>query len=388
MAVGWSVLLRDMVEPLTDLIPRQYVSSEWLHRNLALFTVMLLVTPLCTLRSVTALKGYSGAASMVSILILGSCIVFRSIQCNIDAPEPFHKHLTLFPEDPRELLDSIPIYVFSFVCNFNILPVHNELQEPTPKRVSWWLRLTAWCSFLFYLLIAFIGSSYGHCTASGRVQGNILLDFDKGDPLLLVGRMCMAFTITFAFPMVVIPARDIILRSVLLPCLELAASPVKKEVTMVETDDEPLAEEEGGSETTQPLEVTMLEAIDEALEEGDYERRKPSEESSPPPTEQSSTTATPQNASFLLRLLTAIGIFWTAVGVASGVDSIYIVWELLGSSLSILLSQLIPCGCYLVITKDREGDVASKWLAWLLILVFTPLMFLLTANAVSNAFFD
>jgi hypothetical protein len=111
-------------------------------------------------------------------------------------------------------------------------------------------------------------------------------------------RMCMAFTITFAFPMVVIPARDIILRSVLLPCLEPAASPVKEEVTMVE-------------------------ALDEALEAGDYKRRTPSEESSPP-TEQS-THATPQNASFLLRLFTAIGIFWTAVGVASGVDSLGIV---------------------------------------------------------------
>jgi hypothetical protein len=74
--------------------------------------------------------------------------------------------------------------------------------------------------------------------------------------------------------------------------------------------------------------------------------------------------------------------------VASGVESVAVVWASLGSSLTILLSQLIPCGSHLIITKDQEGDVASKGLAWLLILVFTSLMFLLTANAVNNAFFN
>jgi hypothetical protein len=128
-----------------------------LDKNLALFTViLLLVTPLGALRTVAAWKAYCGAASMVSISILGSCVVFRS--------------------------------------------------------------------------------------ATGRVQGNILLDFDKDDLLLLVGRMCVAFTITFAFPMIVIPARDIILRLILLPRLEPAASPVKEEVAVLEAVDETLEE--------------------------------------------------------------------------------------------------------------------------------------------------
>jgi hypothetical protein len=63
-------------------------------------------------------------------------------------------------------------------------------------------------------------------------------------------------------------------------------------------------------------------------------------------------------ASFLLRLSTATGIFWTADLVASVVSSIDVVWHLLGSSLtvSILLSYLIPCGCYLMIMKDVTGD--------------------------------
>jgi amino acid permease len=379
ITVGYCVLLRDMVEPIADLIPPQYVPSQWLHKNLALFTVMLLVTPLCTLETCTALKSYGGAASMVSILILGSCIVFRSIQCNIDAPEPYYKYLTFFPENPRNLLDSFPIFIFAFVCHFNILPIHNELQEPTPKRVSWWLRSTTWIAGLLYLIMGFAGSAYGHCTETGRVQGNILLDFDKDDPLLLVGRMCLALTITMAFPMFVIPARDIALRSILLSRLEPAASPVKEELNMMEVVNESLAEE-GEAEPTQAFEDTSEEDISET--------GNPSQSSSS--TEQSNintATATP-GTSVHLRLLAAIAIFWTAGAVASGVESIDIVWALLGSSLSILVCNLIPCASYVVITKDREGHVASKRLAWLLILVFTPLMFLSTAYAVNNTFFN
>jgi amino acid permease len=370
-AVGYCVLLRDMVEPINDLI-QIHVPSEWLHKNITLFAIMVVVTPLCTLQTFTALKS-CGAASMMSILILGSCIVFRSIQCNMDAPEPFYKYLTLFPENPRELLDAVPLYISCFVCHYNILPVHNELYEPTSKRVSWWLRSTTWFAGILYLIMGFAGSAYGHCTATGHVQGNVLLDFDEDDPLLLVGRMCLALTITLAFPMLVIPARDIVLRSILLPCLERTTTTMPAEdvsTTTMEALQEPLLEEGGGGNTNTTTNNTTMETTNVA-------------ESSSSPT----TTAAIPTASFLLRLLTAIVIFWTAGGVASCVESIDIVWDLLGSSLSILLSHLIPCGCYLVITKDQEGHMASKLLAWLVILVFTPLMFVSTANAVDNTFF-
>jgi hypothetical protein len=68
-AVGYSVLLRDMLEPINDLI-HLHLDSEWLHKNFTMFTVILVVTPLCTLQTFTALKS-CGAASMMSILILG-----------------------------------------------------------------------------------------------------------------------------------------------------------------------------------------------------------------------------------------------------------------------------------------------------------------------------
>jgi amino acid permease len=358
-AVGYSVLLRDMMEPINDAIIQHFATgtSEWFKKNFTMFAVILVVTPATTLQTLTSLKS-CGAASMFSIFILGSCIVFRSLQCQINnpSPDPWYSYLTLWPESPRKLLDAVPLYISCFVCHYNIFPVHNELQNPSPLRVSWWLRSTTWYAAGLYLIMGWTGSAYGHCTPSGKVQGNVLLDFDEHDPLLLVGRMCLALTITLAFPMLVIPGRDIVLRSSWMASRASSSEEVPS--------------------TLEELQEPLLNGEDD-----DDDEEAPTEE----PQEEEESARVP-SASFFVRLLVSIAIFWTAGTVASLVDGIEVVWDLLGSSLSILLSYLIPCGSYLAITKEQPGHKWSKALCWILIGVFTPLMIVSTANAVENTF--
>jgi amino acid permease len=422
-AVGYSVLLRDMMEPINDVIAKHISGSAWLHKNFTMFLVILLVTPFCTLRHLTALKD-CGAASMTSILILGSCVVFRSIQCNVNGPHtpnlgggsgidvsalggaPWYTYLTFFPESWRDLLDAVPLYISCFVCHYNILPVHNELKEPTSVRVSWWLRSTTWFALALYMIMGFAGSSYAHCTPTGKVQGNILLDFDENDPLLMVGRMCLAVTITLAFPMLIIPARDILLRSLIFPALMKRANRrMENDATNVTADATTERQLVGeGSTGTSDLQEPLLSEEDPPLH--------------PPtmvgPTTSGTTVAssghnnTIASASFGLLLSTSIVIFWTAAVLASCVSSIDVVWDLLGSSLSILLSYLIPASTYLVITKqslytnndsyyndDFDGrrqslytrqQFWSRIVCWLLLLFFSPLMVVSTINAVINTF--
>lgn len=371
-AVGYAVLLRDMMQPINDRLIQTIFADpshmEWLSKNLTMFLVILVVTPSTTLQTLTALKN-CGATSMISLFILGSCIVFRSIQCQINHndPNPWYSYMTLWPESPHDLLNAIPLYISCFVCHYNILPVHNELQNPTPSRVSWWLRSTTWYAVFLYLVMGWTGSAYGHCTPTGKVQGNVLLDFDENDPLLLVGRMCLALTITLAFPMLVIPGRDIVLRS------WMPQSPIVDDIVIPEFED-----------LQESLLSTNLQGGDED-EHDDYEDEETpgqivegtDEETSPPP-----------QSSYSVRLLVATVIFWTAGTVASCVESIDVVWDLLGSSLSILLSYLIPCGTYLAITKDDPGHRLSKAMCWILIIIFVPLMVISTGNAIQNTFFS
>jgi amino acid permease len=381
-AVGYSVLLRDMMEPLNDTVAPHHL-SHWFHKNFTMFLVILLVTPFCTLRHLTALKD-CGAASMTSVLILGSCIVFRSVECNLNSDDgvPWYKYLTFFPDSWRELLDALPLFISCFVCHYNILPVFGELKDPSPTRVSWWLRSTLMFSSTIYVIIGFAGSAYAKCTPDKKIHGNILLDFDKNDPLLMVGRMCLAVTITLAFPMLVIPARDIMLRSLILPTIKSRSDDIL-----------PISDMDGTTlnrPNLEDLQTPLLQAENiESTTSGETAERT-RDDNNPP-------EATIATAPFFVLLTSSMVIFWSAGALASFVSSIDIVWDLLGSSLSILLSYIIPAGTYLVITKMQEDieqqprphfarQYWSRILCWVLLWIFFPLMIISTTNAVINTF--
>jgi len=255
--------------------------------------------------------------------------------------------------------------------------------------------------------VGIAGSAYGHCTATGHVQGNILLDFPEDDPLVLVGRMCLAVTITLAFPMLTIPARDILIRS--LPsrrCREVVAS----EPPHISSNTAPMpltvssSLVTGNNDSDDALREPLLEVEHHDIEDhhlasgiahdGDAGA---ADEDADGEEIDSATASAAANASFCLRLAAAVFVFWTAVAVACCVASIDVVWDLLGSSLSILLSYLIPCGSYLVIARkfgeeagggphDLSDRRLSKAISWLLIVAFVPLMILSTANAVYDTF--
>ena len=363
--VGYAVLLRDMLEPITHAVYHKAVPSgpTW-QGNSVMLTVVLLVTPLCTLKTLTALQRF-GAASMFSVLILGSCVLFRSLQCNLGHfSSDWKDAFRLFPEHWKDVLDVIPIYISCYVCHYNIVTVHNELRRPSEKRVYWWLRSTTWSATLFYMTLGFAGSAYSKCTADGEVQGNILLDFDDSDPLLLVGRMCLAITITLAFPMLTIPARDIVLRS-------LQERQQRRRMLASQLELSPNSDGDGPGALAEPLLADNPEGA--------------------PSTTDASLEGGPLNVSLGKRLGIAMILFWTGAAVACCVASIDIVWDLLGSSLSIILSYLIPCGAYVVIMMKKgavRGQRFAIFLACLVLAVTVPLMVISTANAVHNTFFE
>jgi hypothetical protein len=130
-AVGYAVLLRDMLQPITDAITHQnhhhnatlgsWMVNEWgldeaadkgggpsFASNLTMLTVILIITPVCTLQNLSSLEKL-GAASMSAILILGACIVFRSLQCILGHPdESFDGHVwkafKLWPDSAKDVL--------------------------------------------------------------------------------------------------------------------------------------------------------------------------------------------------------------------------------------------------------------------------------------------
>ena len=456
--IGYGVLLRDMLLPLSDAIfpvtqqqeqvdVDSTITSEskddgpTLAHNAVLLFVIVLVTPLCTLRNLTALESV-GAASMTSIFILAICISVRSIECNFSPKYddvrlmPWHEYITYFPQSTQKdntsggdgddddevtpwdnILNALPILISVFMCHFNVIPVHNELKDPTPKRVNTLFRITVWGAFVFYVFVGFIGSMYGNCTPNGVVESNVLLSFDENDVLLMIGRFCLSLTITFAFPILVVPARDVVMRG-LDELIEWREE--KKRV-----DEENNATNGNGeyrlvdNDLSEPLLSESLQD-DDGDEDVFYDSQNFDEEADFNNEESSEEIKSAQNLAMKeqklderkdnnRRIILSITIFWIGAIIACSVKDIDVIWDILGGSLSLIMGFTMPSAAYLILSMyvkrparslntdgsnggtRTESVVVSEWkqktdkiLSWTLFLLFIPLIFILTGNAVYN----
>lgn len=288
----------------------------------------------------------------------------------------------------HEFLNALPIFVNVFMCHFNVLPVHNELQNPTTARVNRLFGTSIWGACFFYIFVGISGSMWGNCTESGAVEGNILLSFEEDDSLLSLGRACLTLTITFAFPVLVVPARDVFLRGM----ADFSGSTVADvgnegsggSNSLTGTSDDDLCSN-NLSEPLLPLEDEVDQSNEVAVDEmGD--------------------NSSPNPPSTLKRVVVSLSILWTGALITCFIKSVDIVWDILGGSLSLMMGFFIPCGSFIVLLsrnqdaftdevnsygeeETREEDVKSNYLtkiAWILIIIFIPICLSTTGNAIFN----
>lgn len=415
--VGYGVLLRDMLLPLSDYIFGSDESSSssgpTFHHNITMLTVVLFVSPLCTMKDLTPLEKV-GALSMMSITAVACCISYRSFQCNFSSKYddirlmPWYEYINVLPEPMvgskssfHSFLDAIPILINIYMCHFNVLPVHNELQNPSPSRVNALFSSSIWGACIFYLFVGFTGSMYGNCTPDGQVEGNVLLSFDEDDALLLVGRFCLSLTITFAFPVLVVPCRDILLRA------WDERGDNNNTHSHVHEDGAELDNEEDNSTSlslgvnTDLAEPLLLTQVDDA----DDDRSLGAD---------SNTNVCNHTFAKRRRRFVSIIIFWSGAAVACCVKSIDIVWDLLGGSLSLMMGFLIPSAAFSLVWKrqsivrngnqnegddeqvengpaelalipaDEESNASMITKAYLILALFCPMVVILTGNAIYN----
>jgi len=440
--VGYGVLLRDMLLPISDYIfgnddddhennASSSSSGPTFHHNITMLMVVLFVSPLCTMKDLTPLEKV-GALSMMSITAVACCISYRSYQCNFSPTYddirlmPWYDYINFMPGSTstnnasastssalHNLLNAIPILINIYMCHFNVLPVHNELQNPTPRRVNTLFSSSIWGACIFYLFVGFTGSMYGNCTPDGQVEGNVLLSFDEDDVLLLVGRFCLSLTITFAFPVLVVPCRDILLRA--------WDERVSYSHTDTDTNSQSHGEEDGGGGGEDVLgneqDVSLNLGVNSDLGEPllPTQADDANDDGSLGADNGNSMNACDHDFAKRRRRIVSIIIFWSGAAVACCVKSIDIVWDLLGGSLSLMMGFLIPSAAYSLLWKrrfnggnqdDDEGDEEERvengsnelamlpveekkdtslltW-AYLLIAIFAPMVFVLTGNAIYN----
>lgn len=403
--IGYAVLLRDMLLPFSDAIfgakeadGSTPTDGPSLHHNLPMLAVILLVTPLCTMKNLTSLDKV-GALSMLSIFSVACCVAYRSFQCNFSPAfedrrlMPWSEYINYVPDTNRgflsavhDLLNAVPILLSVFMCHFNVLPVHNELSNPTSARVEKLFSTSIWGAGVFYLFVGISGSMYGNCTPDGIVKGNVLLSFDKDDTLLVIGRLCLSLTITLAFPVLVVPCRDVTLRA-------FASHDCEGDCNQCEVMDD-------SNNSNDPRDVN-------------YELAEPLLGDNALMNENGSNHPSQNVEKNTQRIIVSIGIFWCGAAVACVIQNVDVVWEILGSSLSLMMGFIIPASCFLVIlrrvlttalesSRDEEARIfddelpaslqdnstktCKQKMASFLVIFFIGMMLLLSGNNLFNLF--
>jgi len=372
-ATAYAVLIRDIIKPLSDLLDgsggatitgtdigsTEGSSSMSVTSNLLMMLVILLATPLCTLRTYTALKNFSFLA-IISISVLTLIVTYRSIECHVSSKEArasLGSHITFFPASVGDFLLYCPVIITSYICHFNVLPVVEELREGGERNVSYMNRSTVGVASVIYLVMGLFGSVHGNCTG-GVVSGNILLDFGDDDVLMTIGRACLGLKLTLAFPLLVIPPRDIILRFWNERCNLCSRRKSEEECDLAQClliDDE-----SGNTFPNGEMDVSNASSnnSDMVVEAGEDSWRG--------------------------RVIVAVAFFWTSGALASMVKSVDIVWELLGSFMSIIIGHLVPVGCFVKLCLEER--LSARIWGWLLLLIYGLGMLTFTGNSFYNFF--
>jgi amino acid permease len=201
---------------------------------------------------------------------------------------------------------------------------------------------------------------YGACTEP--VAGNILNSFADDDQLVNVGKLGLAITIMLHLPMLVVPCRDTLGR--IHRCLFPLQTDVnqntdisiasREQVIPVDDADDPLAEDQ----LTEAF--VQISAFDTE-------------------SDSASTCTVKQLSGDVWLTLTVMGL---DIFLAFLITDVALVWDLLGSTVSIIIAYILPCSAYIIIRRIKPITNLEMMLAWFVLVGSIVIGFVCTGNVI------
>lgn len=211
---AYMVLIRDIWTPIIWLITQTLFTttngvglsppiSENANKEALGDAVLLLIigviSPFLLKKDLHALR-YNCYLGFASITLLCLSIVYRASQ-KIAAGDV---DIKLWPESLTDVLFAYPIPILAFMCHFNMIGVQASLMNPTRERV----RKVIDVSMLISGAITYTLGLFGYIWGGSSTQGNILLNFEFTDKVILAGRVGCGITIMLASAMITLPCRE------------------------------------------------------------------------------------------------------------------------------------------------------------------------------------
>jgi amino acid permease len=166
------------------------------HRKVLMGLAVASITPATLLESISSLRGTS-FISVISILVLTVIVGYRSIDAGLD-----FKGTEMISTKPT-IFVGMSVMSVSYLCHFNMLPVHTELKTPTRRRIFKIIFRTMSIATFLYLVVGW----FGYLQFGDDVQGSILDNYPDDDALVTVARLGLAITLLLSYPLLTHPCR-------------------------------------------------------------------------------------------------------------------------------------------------------------------------------------
>lgn len=207
--------LPNIVQTFYNGLPGWCEDAQHLRTG-CLVAVSLAVLPMCMAKDLSALR-FASPFALAGILYTAGVVFakspFRFQEIEDDDIQYAHFDISIF--------QSFSICVFAYNCHLNVVPVAQELQQPSDDRISKTTCRVALVQFCIYSLIG-VG---GYLSFLQAAPPNLLSAYPATDPLIFASRVMLSITMLVAIPSNALPT----VRSVL--CLLELCFPGLREET-------------------------------------------------------------------------------------------------------------------------------------------------------------
>lgn len=341
--VAYTILIKDLVGSLGAQFLYGRVLSV-AEQNVLTVICLATVSPFLFAKSMDALR-FTSIFSLLSVFVLAIAITVRATHTRPQDASLVHDDVPIkwFPDNWKDPMYAFPIISVSFLCHFNVLPVYRELKKPTRRRLKTIVTCTMFSTWLFYTVVGFTGYFFAY-RLPGGVHDDVLNNFQRDDQLVNLGRMGLLVTILLSMPLLIQPCR---LNSIRL-----------------------------GNYVQGFIQSARAHATNEELRL------------------LTTPTATRANALHKLPLLnpTAFHVLLTVLilcgttTLALILPGVAVVWNIMGSTVGLLISYVLPCVSYAMIRKNKRHTSFRRRTAWAIFVVSSFVCAACTLQAVLSIF--
>ncbi|EGZ15992.1 hypothetical protein PHYSODRAFT_509419 [Phytophthora sojae] len=363
--VAYVILTKDLVGSLGArfLYNRPVTEAE---QNVLTICCVLLVSPALLARSMDALR-FTSIFSLVSVLVLAIAITVRAVGTTFKREETIEVEaepqipIKMVPDSWADAAYAFPIISVSFLCHFNVLPVYRELHKPTRHRLKKIVASTMFSTWLFYILVGIMGYLFAF-RQQGGVQGDILNNFSDNDPLVNLGRLGLLVTIQLSLPLIIQPCRANLLR--LAKIIRSFIRGRAKVYDAPDSSDSDNEEEAPAGEGTAllPTSANGTSIINAA-------------------------SSSPRRLkSTVVHVLLTVAIMASVITIALLSPGVAVVWNLMGSTVGLLISYVLPCVSYVCIRREKPNTDRRKLTAWIILAISSVVCAVCTIQAFVSVF--